>query len=76
MHCHRNPFGATLRQAATDGESDSGETYYTSLAEALERVLVAERTLQEAEIGQRIADWRAAYNRTPHGKPVRLDGTA
>jgi nitrile hydratase accessory protein len=69
-------FGAALRQAATDGEPDSGETYYTSLAEALERLLVAEGTLQEAEVGQRIDDWRAAYNRTPHGKPVRLDGAA
>jgi nitrile hydratase accessory protein len=69
-------FGAALRQAVTDGEPDSGETYYTSLAEALERVLVAEGTLQEAEVGQRIDDWRAAYNRTPHGKPVRLDGAA
>jgi nitrile hydratase accessory protein len=69
-------FGAALRQAVTDGEPDSGETYYTSLAEALERVLVAEGTLQEAEVEQRIDDWRAAYNRTPHGKPVRLGGAA
>jgi nitrile hydratase accessory protein len=68
-------FGAALRQAAAN-EPNSGETYYTSLAEALERVLVTEGTLQEAEVGQRIDDWRAAYNRTPHGKPVRLDGAA
>lgn len=68
-------FGIALRQAAVD-EPDSSETYYTSLAKALERVLVAEGTLQEAEIGQRTDDWRAAYNRTPHGKPVRLDGAA
>lgn len=67
-------FGAVLRQAATDGETDSDETYYTSLAEALERVLVAEGTLQKAEVGLRTDEWRAAYNQTPHGKPVRLDG--
>ena len=67
-------FGAALRQAATDGEPDSSETYYAALSKALERALVAGGTVQDIEVGQRVDDWRAAYNRTPHGKPVRLHG--
>ena len=29
--------------------------------------------MQDAEIRQRIDDWRAAYRRTPHGNPVKLN---
>jgi nitrile hydratase accessory protein len=35
-------FGAALREAATEGEPDSGDTYYASLSDALERVLMPE----------------------------------
>jgi nitrile hydratase accessory protein len=66
-------FGAALREAADQGEPDSSDTYYTTLFETLQRVLVAEGRMQDAEIRQRIDDWRAAYRRTPHGKPVRLN---
>ena len=66
-------FGAALREAADQGEPDSGDTYYTTLFETLQRVLVAGGRMQDAEIRQRIDDWRAAYRRTPHGKPVRLN---
>jgi nitrile hydratase accessory protein len=66
-------FGAALREAADQGEPDSSDTYYTTLSETLQRVLVAEGRMQAAEIRQRIDDWRAAYLRTPHGRPVRLN---
>jgi nitrile hydratase accessory protein len=66
-------FGAALREAADQGEPDSSDTYYTTLFETLQRVLVAGGRMQDAEIRQRIDDWRAAYRRTPHGKPVRLN---
>jgi nitrile hydratase accessory protein len=66
-------FGAALREAADQGEPDSGDTYYTTLFETLQRVLIAGERIQDAEIRQRIDDWRAAYRRTPHGKPVRLN---
>jgi nitrile hydratase accessory protein len=65
-------FGAALREAATEGEPDSSDTYYASLSDALERVLIAGGRLQGAEVRQRINDWRAAYHRTLHGVPVRL----
>jgi hypothetical protein len=57
-------FGAALRS--------SSDTYYASLSDALERVLIAGGRLQGAEVRQRIDDWRAAYHRTLHGVPVRL----
>ena len=33
-------FGAALREATDQGEPDSGDTYYATLSEALQRVLV------------------------------------
>jgi nitrile hydratase accessory protein len=66
-------FGAALRQSADKGEPDDSETYYAALSETLQRVLVAEGRVQDLEIRQRIDDWRAAYHRTPHGKPVKLN---
>ncbi len=65
-------FGAALREAAGRGASDDNQTYYAALAEALDRVLVRESQLEPREIEQRIEEWRAAYYRTPHGKPVTL----
>ena len=65
-------FGTALRESADQGEPDSSDTYYATLFETLQRVLVAGGRMQDAEIRQRIDDWRAAYRRTPHGNPVRL----
>jgi nitrile hydratase accessory protein len=64
-------FGASLREAAAEGEPGS-DTCYAALSQALERVLVAGGRLQGAEVRQRIDDWRAAYHRTLHGMHVRL----
>ena len=65
-------LGATLREAADRGASDDDQTYYGALTETLARLLVAKGCLEAREIEQRIEDWRAAYMRTPHGKPVTL----
>lgn len=66
-------FGAALREAADRGEPDSTDTYYTALSEILQRILIAGGRMQDYEIQQRMDDWRAAYRRTPHGNPVRLN---
>ena len=66
-------FGDALRGAAIDGKPDNGETYYAALSKALEHVLVVAGLVQDAEVEQRTDDWRAAYHRTPHGKPVKLE---
>jgi nitrile hydratase accessory protein len=68
-------FGAELRKAAERGAADDGETYHAALVEALSRLLVANGRLEAGEIARRVEDWRAAYLRTPHGKPVTLTGT-
>ena len=65
-------FGAALRGAADRGAPDDNQTYYAALTEALARLLVAKGCLEAREIEQRIEDWRAAYLRTPHGRPVVL----
>ena len=57
-------FGAALREAADQGELDTTDTYYTTLSETLQRVLVAGGRVRDAEIRQRIDDWRAAYRRS------------
>lgn len=67
-------FGAALRKAGDRGAADDSETYYAALVEALMTLLVAEGGLNGDEIARRIDDWRAAYLRTPHGKPVTLAG--
>lgn len=67
-------FGAALRKAAGRGEADTSEAYYAALVEALMSVLVARGGLEAGEIERRVEDWRAAYLRTPHGKPVLLAG--
>lgn len=66
-------FGAALRGAADLGAPDSSDTYYAALSETLQRVLVAGGRLQDAEVRQRMDDWRAAYRRTPHGSTVKLN---
>jgi nitrile hydratase accessory protein len=67
-------FGAALRKAADRGAADDSETYYAALVEALISVLVGEGRLDAEDIARRVEDWRAAYLRTPHGKPVTLAG--
>lgn len=66
-------FGDALRDAAIHGKPDNSETYYAALSKALEHVLVVAGLVQDAEVEQRTDDWRAAYHRTPHGKPVKLE---
>lgn len=68
-------FGVALRKVADKGAADDNQTYYAALADALGRVLVTEGRLQADAIEKRVEDWRAAYLRTPHGKPVTRDGT-
>ena len=65
-------LGAELRQAAQRGEPDDGSRYYEHWLAALER-LVGERGLAApAELSERKSAWAAAYQRTPHGRPVEL----
>jgi nitrile hydratase accessory protein len=61
-------LGAALKRRHNAGAPDTTETYYEAVAEALGRVLC----LNQAEVANTMAAWRAAYEATPHGQPVRL----
>ena len=65
-------LGEALQNAGRNGEADGDETYYRSALRALER-LIAERCREVgALLERRVEEWRAAYLKTPHGKPVEL----
>ena len=67
-------FGSALRKAAADGSPEDSGTYYAALADALGQVLLDDGRLRAGEAEQRGEAWRAAYQQTPHGKPVTLLG--
>jgi nitrile hydratase accessory protein len=63
-----------LKAAATRGEPDDGSRYYHHWLTALERLVVAKRLSDPATLRARKKAWAEAYQRTPHGKPVELEG--
>jgi nitrile hydratase accessory protein len=48
--------------------------YYERWLAALERLALARGLTQAQELAGREADWRRAYETTPHGQPVILPG--
>ena len=65
-------LGEEIRLVKERGEPDLGDKYYVHCLAALEKWLSKANFAAHDEIAQRVADWRAAYLRTPHGQPVRL----
>ncbi len=65
-------LGAARAAQAARGEVDTRESYYLAAIEALERVVQQAGLAEAGELSDRKADWVEAYERTPHGKPVRL----
>lgn len=69
-------FSEHRRRSADAGIADGQDQYYLDWLAALEELLIRKgrasadslRTLKQA--------WIEAYQRTPHGKPVRLEATA
>lgn len=65
-------LGAAIKRAQAAGDPDDGTTYYRHVLAALEQ-LVQDKQIATADLlTVRKADWVAAYERTPHGKPVEL----
>jgi nitrile hydratase accessory protein len=61
-----------IRRAQTDGDPDTGETYYWHWLATLER-MVAEKGVASTETLHRYRDaWDHAADRTPHGQPIEL----
>ena len=63
-----------LNAAAMRGEADDGSRYYHCWLTALERLVVTKRLSDAAALLARKQAWAEAYQRTPHGKLVRLEG--
>jgi nitrile hydratase accessory protein len=61
-----------LRAATDRGEPDDGSRYYEHWLAALERLVIAKRVIEHAELVSRKDEWADAYRHTPHGKPVEL----
>jgi len=61
-----------IARAQTQGDADTGETYYRHWLATLER-LVAEKDVASSETLTRYRDaWDHAADRTPHGAPIEL----
>lgn len=61
-----------IRDAQTDGDPDSGTTYYHHWLTALERITIAKKLVSDTLITQRKDLWEKAARLTPHGKPIEL----
>jgi nitrile hydratase accessory protein len=63
-------LGAEIRKL--EAEPDDRETYYSAALAALERLLTESGAVTHAELDEREHQWKRAYQRTPHGQPVKL----
>ena len=61
-----------LKAAEARGEPDDGSHYYEHWLAALEGLVSGRGLLSAEALALRKAAWAAAYERTPHGRPVEL----
>lgn len=61
-----------LRGVAERGETDDGSLYYHHWLAALETLVIEKAMTTRTSLDTRKEEWRDAYLRTPHGKPVEL----
>ena len=54
------------------GDADDGGRYYEHWLAALEDLATAKQLTDPAALAARKAAWAAAYEGTPHGRPVEL----
>lgn len=65
-------LGFALKDAEAKGMPDTEDSYYHAVLGALERLAASDVGISQQSLDQRKRDWEAAYNNTPHGKPVLL----
>lgn len=65
-------LGEALQMVGARGNSDTLAIYYTAVVSTLEHLSEERVSISAEERSRRRADWEAAYERTPHGKPVEL----
>jgi nitrile hydratase accessory protein len=65
-------LGAAIKRSQAAGDPDDGSTYYRHVLAALEQLVHDKGIASFDVLAARKTDWVAAYERTPHGKPVDL----
>ena len=65
-------LGAAITAAQRAGDPDLGDTYYEHWLVALEGLCRSHGAVSATQVDERQDQWRAAYERTPHGQPVEL----
>ena len=69
-----NALAAAIKSAQQAGDPDTGETYYRHWLAALERLVAEKGVTNGATLRRYQSAWRLAAKRTPHGKPIVLEG--
>ncbi len=67
-------WAAALSDQRAQVSDDGGIGYYESWLAALEGLVLEKRLAAKMELDRRAEDWRHAYEKTTHGKPVVLEG--
>ncbi len=65
-------LGAEHRTLLAEGASDTPQTYYEAVVQAVERLVQKNSPLSDDLLEKRVKTWRRAYLNTPHGQPVKL----
>ncbi len=68
-------LGEEIRRAQAAGDPDLGDTYYHHWLAALETIVAAKGVAEPGSLERTRKAWRRAAERTPHGRPIRLDAT-
>lgn len=66
-------FSASLARHGLTRDLDGGDDYFNAWLETLETLLAELSHAAPADVERMRNEWEAAYLRTPHGHPVRLD---
>lgn len=65
-------LAAEIKRAQTEGDPDTGETYYRHWLRALERLVADKGVASRAALARTRDAWQHAAARTPHGAPIEL----
>jgi nitrile hydratase accessory protein len=61
-----------IKRAQTEGDPDTGETYYRHWVAALERIVAEKGVTDTAALARYRDAWDRAADRIPHGTPIVL----
>ena len=65
-------LSSAIAQAQSQGDPDTGDTYYRHWLTALESLVQAKGLGARSQLQSLARAWSAAAERTPHGRPIEL----